>query len=73
MQTKQTKQKDENNKVEPTNKFVIFPITITEWKNNNIKSYTISKSYKDENNEWQNTTSFNEADLCVIEKILKQI
>lgn len=60
-------------KKEPKNKYVIFPITITEWNNNDISSYTIQKSYKDKDGNWNNTESFTEADLCIISKILSKI
>jgi hypothetical protein len=60
---------------QPKNKYTIFPITVTEWENNNISSYTISKAYKTDKTEsgWDNTDSFSEADLCIIAKILSKI
>lgn len=63
--------KDDGNK--PTNRYTIFPITVTEWENEGIKSYTISKSYKDKEGNWENTTTFSEADLCVVGKIISKI
>lgn len=55
--------------VKPKNSYSIFPITVTEWDNNGYSNFTITKSYKD-GEEWKNTTSFNENDLCVVFKIL---
>jgi hypothetical protein len=72
MKTNNATVKKEENK-QPKNKYTIFPITVTEWENNEISSYTISKAYKDTNNEWNNTQSFSEADLCIITKILNKM
>jgi hypothetical protein len=68
----QEKLAEQEKTVKPKNKFVIFPITITEWENEGISSYTIQKSYKD-GADWKNTSSFSEADLCIIGKILNKI
>jgi len=73
MKTQNEKLEKTEQKVTPKNKYTIFPITVTEWENNEISSYTIQKAYKDKNNEWNNTDSFSEADLCIIQKILSKI
>lgn len=73
MKTNETTKEKTPAKNTPKEKYVIFPITITKWNNDEIESFTISKSYKDKEGEWQNTTSFSEGDMAIIAKILSKI
>lgn len=73
MKTTENKTEEVKVSVKPKNKYTIFPITVTEWENKGISSFTIQKAYKDSNDEWTNTASFSEADLAIIYKILSKI
>lgn len=74
-QEKVIEKKVENKKetVKPSNSYRIYPITITEWANGDILSYTIQKSYKDKEGNWKCGESFTEGDLAIIAKILSKI
>jgi hypothetical protein len=73
MKTQEKIPEKEEVKAKPKQKWTIYPVTITEWDNKGISSYTIQKSYKDDKGEWHNTDNFNESDCCVIAKILSKI
>jgi hypothetical protein len=72
MKTQQKQEEKVEEKRKPKNKWTIYPITVTEWDNKGMSSYTIQKVYKD-GEEWKNTESFNESDLCVIARILSKM
>jgi len=53
---------------QPTFKFRLGLITATIWKNDGFYSVDFSRSYKDSDGNWKNTTSYAHADLLNISK-----
>lgn len=53
---------------QPALKFRLGLITATIWKNNDFYSVDFTRSYKDSEGNWKNTTSFAHADLLNISK-----
>ncbi|QUJ77347.1 hypothetical protein KDD17_04920 [Sulfitobacter albidus] len=52
----------------PSHKIRLGLTTATIWDNNGFYSVDMSRSYKDANGTWQNTTSFAHADLLNLAK-----
>jgi hypothetical protein len=63
----------------PVDKIYSNGISVTKWQNasqdgtRTWNTYQIQKSYKDSNNQWQNTTSFNAGDLAVIAALCQKM
>ncbi len=53
---------------QPILKLRLGLITATIWKNNDFYSVDFTRSYKDSEGNWKNTTSFAHADLLNISK-----
>lgn len=59
----------------PTRSVRIGNVQIAEWSQTLqngavVFNYTFTKSYKDKDGNWQNGTSFSEADLCVLKELI---
>ena len=52
----------------PAHKVRLGLITATIWDNNGFHSVDLSRSYKDQNGDWQSTTSFAHSDLLNVTK-----
>ena len=52
----------------PVKKFRLGLVVATIWENENSYSVEISRSYKPEDGEWRNTTSFHHSDLLNVAK-----
>jgi hypothetical protein len=63
----------------PVDKIYSNGISITKWANQSQdgtrswNTYQIQKSYKDSNEQWQNTASFNAGDLAVIAALCQEM
>ncbi|GBR73967.1 hypothetical protein NO1_1222 [Candidatus Termititenax aidoneus] len=63
----------------PVDKIYSNGISLTKWQNANQdgtrtwNTYQIQKSYKDANNQWQNTASYNAGDLAVIAALCQKM
>lgn len=55
---------------QPAAKFRLGAITATVWKNDNFFSVTLSKSYRDGDDKWQETDSLFHGDLLNASKVL---
>ena len=53
---------------QPAQKFRLGLITATIWNNDGFYSVDLSRSYKDEKGDWQNTASFHHSDLLNLSK-----
>ena len=53
---------------QPAYKFRLGLITATIWDNDSFYSVDMTRSYKDNEGNWQNTTSFAHADLLNVSK-----
>lgn len=53
---------------QPVQKFRLGLITATIWKNEGFYSVDLSRSYKNDQGEWQNTSSFHHSDLLNLSK-----
>lgn len=53
---------------QPAHKVRLGLITATIWDNNGFHSVDLSRSYKDQNGDWQNTTSYSQSDLLNVAK-----
>jgi len=53
---------------QPTKKLRLGLITATIWDNDGFYSVDLSRSYKDDQGEWKNTTSFHHSDLLNLAK-----
>lgn len=53
---------------QPIQKFRLGLITATIWKNDGFYSVDLSRSYKNDQGEWQNTSSFHHSDLLNLSK-----
>ncbi|GHA46400.1 hypothetical protein GCM10008927_09510 [Amylibacter ulvae] len=52
----------------PIYKFRLGLITATIWENDNFYSVDMTRSYKNSEGQWQNTTSYSHADLLNLAK-----
>ena len=59
-------------KNEPAAKFRIGYVTATVWHNDNFYSVNLSKSYKDNDGNWQDNGSLNHADLLNAAEVLRK-
>jgi hypothetical protein len=63
----------------PVDKIYSNGISVTKWQNasqdgtRTWNTYQIQKSYKDANNQWQNTASYNASDLAVIAALCQKM
>ena len=59
---------------QPAKKFRIGYVTATVWKNDGVDrpfySVDVTRSFKDDNDEWKNTSSLNQGDLLNAAKCL---
>lgn len=59
----------------PTRKFKLMGIEVAEWsrltaEGKTFKTYSFQKSYKDQNGDWQHSTSFTMLDLPVLASLI---
>lgn len=53
---------------QPTHKIRLGLITATIWDNNGFHSVDLARSYKDQDGNWQSTTSYSHSDLLNVTK-----
>jgi len=53
---------------QPAQKYRLGLITATIWDNDGFYSVDMSRSYKDDQGDWKNTTSFHHSDLLNLSK-----
>ena len=63
---------------QPSDKIFSNGISVTQWTNSNQEgrtwnTFTVQKSYKDSNNQWQNTNSLNTLDLLVVADLCREM
>lgn len=62
---------NENNK--PIRVYSMSNISCSVWKRDDMVSFTFQKSYKDKEDNWKHTTSFNAKDLLIISSLSESI
>ena len=60
----------------PAARITIHPVSAAIWRNQNAKgtfySVTFERSYRDERNKWQTSSTFNAGDLLLLAKVADQ-
>ena len=57
---------------QPAQKLRLGLITATIWDNNGFYSVDLARSYKDDQGQWQNTTSYSHSDLLNLSHIVRR-
>ena len=71
-----TQQENKTARNQPVHRIRMFPIECAIWKNQSENrtwyNVTLSRSYKDANDEWKSTDSFSADDLLLVAKVADQ-
>ena len=59
--------------IDKPKKVLLGNVSLTQWDNNGLKSYTMETSYKDKNEEWQTSKSFNRDELLRLKMLIDRL